>query len=337
MVDKTILEPLLPVIESNPEVAIPVIVGYRGYETVRDIKTLSDSVNAPSTSTGRRFPQPFYRGSSIGPPTPSHYVSASSGGVIIPSGSDSDSSSRSATPEQPVRSNDLVPRYSDGTIDLDALQTQRQNNQRRIGFLNDDISFIRDRREVNRIRNRFRSSDNNIPYLPQEREPLIPVPGDQIEIPPSGPDNELDLFRGNDQDYSNQNIITSDAQLTDEDVGLAQPYQRLVSDNPQTDRSLDWFRIPSVLQNPKMELPKTSNPVLPPDIPRPSPYVPPPTVQEPTQQPVEPTSEPMDTVHDLYIQPVPYVISAQEQLNLFPIFASGMALSALILGVPLLL
>src|SRR5690606_23487806 len=73
--------------ESNPEIAIPAIVAYRGYEIARDIKSIYDATQStPSETTGlrRRFPQPFYRGSAL--PTPTHFQNPTPrGGSFDPS------------------------------------------------------------------------------------------------------------------------------------------------------------------------------------------------------------------------------------------------------------
>ena len=105
MAEKTVLEPLLPVVESNPEVAIPVVVGYRGYETVRDIKSIYDSTQRGETKLRHR-PQPFLRGSSLPAST---YPINTRGGSFDP---------------------DLVvvPRDTEGKIDLDAVLRQREDS-----------------------------------------------------------------------------------------------------------------------------------------------------------------------------------------------------------------
>ncbi len=78
--------------------------------------------------------------------------------------------------------------------------------------------LLRDRKEVKRIRRDIIASDQD-PYPPQERKSYNPLPEGQIEIPQGG---DIDLFRGdyNEEDWRNQNIINSDTQLTDEEMGL---------------------------------------------------------------------------------------------------------------------
>ena len=59
-----LLEPLI----EEPEVAVPVIVAWRGYETARDIKGVYDNYNPPPRTNSSHIPQPFLSGSSLPPP-----------------------------------------------------------------------------------------------------------------------------------------------------------------------------------------------------------------------------------------------------------------------------
>lgn len=355
MVEKAILEPLLPVIESDPELAVPIIVAERAYETVRDIDTLISSTTAPST-VRRRIPQPFYRGSQMPPPTYAHTVNPR-GGSFDPNArtTTTTTTTTSSNPLDNTTTTYEVPREPTGRIDLDAIMRQIDNSTNTIRWLQDEMDILRDRKEVKRIRREIIASDEN-PYPPRERKSYDPIPEGQIEIPQGG---DIDLFGGdfNEEDWKNQNIVASDTQLSDEDVGLGgEPFPR----NRTTNRRIPWWRIfppEGPLQNPKFELPPQQTPTQPPPTPTPAPA--PPIDNPPTETPtiIEVPPIPMDTsspeeetpiptvtedIHKeniLLIQPVPYEVQVPvvESHNAFPLFASGVVVGALILGIPSIL
>ena len=126
-----LIEPFL----SEPEVAVPVIVGYKGYEIARGIQQIYDDYNRPQAPQGeekKRIPQPFLRGSPLPPPPVSHRVSASSGGVVIPQ-------------QQPQ---DDLPRREDGEVDYEQIQSGISNLRRRMNRVADDIKESGDRLDI---------------------------------------------------------------------------------------------------------------------------------------------------------------------------------------------
>jgi hypothetical protein len=122
------LEPLIQ--EPGIEAVIPVIVGYKGYETARGIQQIYDSYSNSNPQQERKhLPQPFLRGSSL-PPTPvAHRVSASSGGVI------------------PTETDDL-PRREDGEVDYEQIRSGMEGLRRRMNRVADDIQESRDRLDI---------------------------------------------------------------------------------------------------------------------------------------------------------------------------------------------
>lgn len=302
----SIIEP----VAENPEVAIPIIVGYRGYETVQGINTIYEG-SQPVLVAPRTGPhQPFLRGAQV-PATAGYlpHVAPVSGGVTLTEPSS----------DEPLP----LPRTEAGGIDYEGVLVRLRSNLRRVAMIDDDIQIQRDRKNVTRIQDEIIGRQ--------------PPPPDQIELPRMGPDDEIDVFGPNvgDSTYSDQQIITSDSQLSDEEVGLLEPnpYQvRSVQRVPSVWQRLVQSRIPLVT-NPEYTLPTSDTTV--------------PTVDIPTNITNDQTASssennnnipPEPIIHDqLLIQRVSVPMIEQQQFNLFPIFASGMALMAMLLGIPVFL
>ncbi len=155
-----------------------------------------------------------------------------------------------------------------------------------------------------------------------------------------GPDDEIDVFGPNvgDSTYSDQQIITSDSQLSDEEVGLLEPnpYQvRSVQRGPSVWQRLVQSRVPLVT-NPEYTLPTAVDDTTTTDTT--------PTVDIPTNITNDQTSSdnnnyvpPEPIIHDQLLVQRVTVPRMEQQFNLFPIFASGMALMAMLLGIPVFL
>ena len=289
-----------PFVAEEPELAIPVIVGYRGYETARDIKTIYDAYNDPQPQF-RDHPQPFLRGSQL-PDPPVRHVNPASGGVILP-------------PENTYVGNspqDDLPRGEDGEVDYKLILSGLSGLRNRMNRASDDLKISRDRLDVIDIQRRNAGLEN---------EGLI-------ELPPSGPEDEINVLEGN---YADQQIISTDDQLSEEEIGLLPGPLSQPQNQPQ--RRSWWDRLVQsrvpLVTNPKYELPSSStttstNPTVP--IPSPIPVAPPPPSYI---VPPEPDN------FELLVQSR-YIPVQQPQGNLFPIFASGMALMAFALGIPIL-
>ena len=229
------------------------------------------------------------------------HVNPASGGVILP-------------PENTYVGNspqDDLPRGEDGEVDYKLILSGLSGLRNRMNRASDDLKISRDRLDVIDIQRRNAGLEN---------EGLI-------ELPPSGPEDEINVLEGN---YADQQIISTDDQLSEEEIGLLPgPLSQ-----PQNQPQRSWFdrlvrsRVPLVT-NPKYELPSSStttstNPTVP--IPSPIPVAPPPPSYI---VPPEPDN------FELLVQSR-YIPVQQPQGNLFPIFASGIALMAFALGIPIL-
>jgi len=224
-----------------------------------------------------------------------------------------------------------LPVLSTGEVDYEGVLTRVQVNLRNMQRSDETIGLIQDRKNVNNLRNRLTRPGT--------------VLGDRVELPQSG--EEIDWFLGPEEE---QQQVAADTNLTDEDVGLAdpspsqtQPERRLPV--PPSQLPL-WKRVigkwPSITQNPEYKLPTQSGPTT--TTLGPEPVVP--TVDIPTyitndeqnqnnnDKSVIPQEE--DAFQYREDRGIVYVHYGQASPptvpNIFPIFASGMTLSALLWG-----
>lgn len=241
------------------------------------------------------------------PFVPVHQVNPASGGYVPP-------------PVTSSNNDDDLPRTEDGEVDYNQIRLGMEGLRRRMNRVADDIQQSRDRLDVLDIQRR---------YLGQENE-------GQIELPPNDDDDVINVL---DSNWADQQIITSDSTLSDEDMGMLP--------NPQVQqRDPLWQRLgrrlfpinPPLVQNPKYYLPKPQpQPQQPDPIPTPTPAPAPDPIIPPTPIPTREEEEPYygtDTVVwiDRGQQNRPQ--QKQQTIDLFPIFVSGMALASFILGIP---
>jgi len=125
-----LLEPLI----EEPEVAVPVIVAWRGYETARDIKGVYDNYNPPPRTNPSHIPQPFLSGSSLPPP---RYPS------------------QSAISGRNINEDDDLPRRSDGEVDYEQIGQRTEGLRRRVNRISEDVQESRDRLDVLGIQRRY--------------------------------------------------------------------------------------------------------------------------------------------------------------------------------------
>lgn len=189
-------------------------------------------------------------------------------------------------------------------------------------MIDDDIQIQRDRKDVTRIQDEIIGRQ--------------PPPPDQIELPLQGPENEVDVLGSN---WADQEIITSDTQLSDEEIGLLplpltqqQGQGRPPPPNPLWKR-LAPYRIP-VVTNPKYDLPQTTTTTT-----DQVPFVDIPTNITNTNDIIIPPEPPIEDDSDHFlVQRVVYPGSERvREVNLFPIFISGMMFMTAIFGLPLFL
>ena len=109
-------------------------------------------------------------------------------------------------------------------------------------MIDDDIQIQRDRKEVIRVQDEVIGRQ--------------PIPDDQIELPLSGPYHETDVLGGGESNWADQQIITSDDQLSEEEIGLLpEPQGRPapVRTTPPLWTKLAPYR-PPIVTNPKQAI-----------------------------------------------------------------------------------
>jgi len=164
----------------------------------------------------------------------------------------------------------------------------------------DDIQESRDRLDVLGIQRRFLGIENE----------------GQIELPPDDSE-EVDVLGSN---WADQQIMTSDSNLTDEELGMIPPASSSLRRDPQWKRVLKEKVLPlrpPITQNPKYELPQNT------------------TTVDTTEPPIQPLEPPRVVVDDdlpnnsnepppsqikevLRIETIPIpILQRQESVNVF--------------------
>lgn len=227
-----------------------------------------------------------------------------SGGVVLPP---------EQKPYQPNEEQDL-PRDEDGNVDMSRIMAGFEGMRRRANRISDDLKISRDRLDVLNIQRGF---------LGREREGIIELP----------PEEEQDVLHNN---WADREITSNDTGINEEEMGLLNPEQRSIIRPPNEPL---WKRIVGglirtpIVQNPKYYLPNEPPPSTP-TAPE-TPSIPPPITNrtETDAFPMEPEMIP-DESFSVETYPVPVYIP-QAQINLTPIFLSGIAFASLLLGLPL--
>lgn len=296
-------------------------MGYRGYETARDIKTIYDSYNQPvhTLEPLRTHPQPFYRGSPGDSANRFVYGNPTSGGVQEQPNLET---KRNYDIKVDGQEDDL-PRGEDGEVDYSLILSGLSGLRRRMDQTGDDLKLSRDRLDVLGIQRRFIG-------LGQEG---------QIDLSQSTGE-EIDWLAQPDSTIDNQ-IMSSDSKLDDEDVGLYEPLigATTTTTDRKTDQKGGWRnRIPNIplVQNPKYDLPQTvsdgppisQNPYGPIQPPVRNPVYPDPPQQDEKKGPRQPSST------DYLVEPIPVPVLQRQHnqgIDLMPIFVSGITFGSLLL------
>ena len=167
-------------------------------------------------------------------------MSPTSGGVILPPPPQAQAPSVDTYVGEAPQ--DDLPRGENGEVDYKLILSGLSGLRQRMNRVSDDLKISRDRLDVLGIKRRYAGTENE----------------GIIELPPSRPEDEINLLEGN---YVDQQIISTDDQLSEEEIGLLPgPFQP----QNQPSRSRWWDRLVQgripLVSNPKYELPSDPSP-----------------------------------------------------------------------------